>query len=112
MCVRVRWGKKRDGRTNGQGVSRSRIIELSPGQLQIYSNQVKWKTRSQVGVKVFFRVLNEDQWQSVYAVKENKENSAEIKKLESGQLYEVAVAATVVEGEKTFESRHVKRFVL
>ena len=29
MCVCVRWGKKRDGRTDGQGVSRSRMVRLS-----------------------------------------------------------------------------------
>ena len=44
-------------------------------------------------------------------MKENKENSTEIKKLESGQVYQVSVAATVVVGEKIVESRHVVRLV-
>ena len=77
----------------------------------MYSNQVKWEQAPEQGSKVFFRVLNEEQWQLVSTVKENKENIVEIKKLESGKVYEVSVAATVVVGEKTFESRHVKRFV-
>ena len=72
---------------------------------------MKWEQAPEQGSKVFFRVLNEEQWQSVSTVKENKENIVEIKKLESGKVYEVSVAATVVVGEKTFESRHVKRFV-
>ena len=72
---------------------------------------MKWEQAPEQGSKVFFRVLNEEQWQSVSTAKENKENIVEIKKLESGKVYEVSVAATVVVGEKTFESRHVKRFV-
>ena len=72
---------------------------------------MKWEQAPEQGSKVFFRVLNEEQWQSVSTVKENKENIVEIKKLESGKVYEVSVAATVVVGEKTFESRHVKRLV-
>ena len=44
-------------------------------------------------------------------MKENKENSTEIKKLESGQVYQVSVAATVVVGEKIVESRHIERLV-
>ena len=72
---------------------------------------MKWEQAPEQGSKVFFRVLNEEQWQLVSTVKENKENIVEIKKLESGKVYEVSVAATVVVGEKTFESRHVKRFV-
>ena len=73
---------------------------------------MKWEQAPEQGIKVSYRVLKEEQWQTVSIVKENKENSLEIKKLESGQLYEVSVAATVIVGEKTFESRHVRRFFL
>ena len=73
---------------------------------------MKWEQAPEQGIKVSYRVLKEEQWQTVSIVKENKENSLEIKKLESGQLYEVSVAATVIVGEKTFESRNVRRFFL
>ena len=60
-----------------------------------------------------YKVFKDKQWQSVSEkiVKENKENSTEIKKLESGQVYQVSVVATVVVGENTFESRHIERLV-
>ena len=76
-------------------------------------NQVKWEQAAEQGSKVSYKVLNEEQWQTVSEkiVKENKENSTEIKKLESGQVYQVSVAATVVVGEKIVESRHVVRLV-
>ena len=74
---------------------------------------MKWEQAPEQGTKVSYKVLNEEQWQSVSEkiVKENKENSTEIKKLESGQVYQVSVVATVVVGEKTFESRHIERLV-
>ena len=75
---------------------------------------MKWEQSLEQGSKVSYKVFNDKQWQSVSEkiVKENKENSTEIKKLESGQVYQVSVAATVVVGEKTFESRHIERLVL
>ena len=74
---------------------------------------MKWEQAAEQGSKVSYKVLNEEQWQAVSEkiVKENKENSTEIKKLESGQVYQVSVAATVVVGEKIVESRHVVRLV-
>ena len=73
---------------------------------------MKWEQSPEQGSKVSYKVFNEKQWQSVSEkiVKENKENSTEIKKLESGQVYQVSVVATVVVGENTFESRHIERF--
>ena len=81
---------------------------------EIYLNQVRWEQAAEQGSKVWYKVLNEEQWQAAVSekiVKENKENSTEIKKLESGQVYQVSVAATVVVGEKIVESRHVVRLV-
>ena len=75
---------------------------------------MKWEQAAEQGSKVWYKVLNEEQWQAAVSekiVKENKENSTEIKKLESGQVYQVSVAATVVVGEKIVESRHVVRLV-
>ena len=77
----------------------------------MYSNQVKWEQAPEQGSKVFYRVLNEEQWQSVKEKEKEKESSTEIKNLKSGQVYQVSVAATVLVGGRTFESRHIERFV-
>ena len=73
--------------------------------------QVKWEQAVDQGSKVSYKVLNAEHWQLVSEkiVKEAKENSVEIKKLDSGQVYQVAVVATVSVGEKTLESRSIER---
>ena len=73
--------------------------------------QVKWEQAVDQGSKVSYKALNTEHWQLVSEkiVKEAKENSVEIKKLDSGQVYQVSVMATVSVGEKTLESRSIER---
>ena len=72
---------------------------------------MKWEQAVDQGSKVSYKVLNAEQWQLVSEkiVKEARENSVEIKKLDSGQVYQVSVMATVSVGEKTLESRSIER---
>ena len=72
---------------------------------------MRWEQAVDQGSKVSYKVLNAEHWQLVSEkiVKEAKENSVEIKKLDSGQVYQVSVMATVSVGEKTLESRSIER---
>ena len=73
--------------------------------------QVKWEQAVDQGSKVSYKVLNAEHWQLVSEkiVKEAKENSVEIKKLEAGQVYQVSVVATATVGEKVLDSRSIER---
>ena len=73
--------------------------------------QVKWEQAVDQGSKVSYKVLNAEHWQLVSEkiVKEAKESSVEIKKLDSGQVYQVSIVATVSVREKTLESRAIER---
>ena len=73
--------------------------------------QVKWEQAVDQGSKVSYKVLNAEHWQLVSEkiVKEAKENSVEIKKLDSGQVYQVSFVATIAFREKPLESRSIER---